>query len=167
MNISYTFTVLWLRMTHALRKTYKASKCKHKTKRKGVISSGGEIITMSMPLGEANRPEYCLDCVAKMTIRCAWCGSTIFIGDKVTLYTPKDTFKIPDYAVKYTENESKALVGCLRRNCSITGADMCGEWVPPGKVRRFPSPTELVLQTGSTVFVSNMSKYPKSVSFVS
>jgi hypothetical protein len=70
--------------------------------------------------------------------------------------------------VRYTEDDSNALVGCLRWDCADTGADMCGRWMPPGKVERTPSPMELCLasiQTGqsSIVLVGNTHD-PSSIS---
>lgn len=94
-----------------------------------------------------------------MSIQCAWCGKSIAIGDPVTLYTPEDSYEVPDYAVPYTEGGSKALVGCLRWNCADTGADRAGFWMPgdngEGKVLRVPNAFETLIRNpgASTVLV--------------
>ncbi|MEI6627472.1 MAG: hypothetical protein WCL61_02660 [bacterium] len=112
---------------------------------------------MAMPLSENGNPNYCLDCIAKMAIRCAWCGEAISIGSPVTLYTPKEDYKIPEYATRY-QNNAKSLVGCLRWNCADSGMDRQGFWMPPGKVKRVPSPLEMALASGDqVVIVSDLS----------
>lgn len=120
---------------------------------------------VNMPLSENGSPDYCVCCINKMAIRCAWCGESINIGDPVTLCSPvHESFKVPDYAVKY--GEGNQLVGCLRWGC---GEAMCrsGFWMPPGIVERVPSPLELCLSgpTGSMVFVSNIAD-PKDIGTV-
>lgn len=109
---------------------YTATKCGHRTRQTGVVSAFGKTIAIKMPRNEYGSVDYCLKCIGKMAIRCAWCGNPIFIGNPITLYTPKQNdFKIPDYAVIYSENPLQ-LVGCLGWNCAITGADRAGFWVP-------------------------------------
>lgn len=149
------------RLGSLFRRTHTATICKHRTKIKGVITAFGENSTLTMP----NPPEYCLRCIEKMSIRCAWCGKSITIGDGITLYSPKLGCEIPAHAVKFSD-DPQCLVGCLRWNCCISGADINGSWVPPGKVEYSPSPMELALITGKTVFVSQMSNYPAGVSLV-
>lgn len=166
MNIGHTISILWLRATNVFCKTYTASICKHKTKQRGVVKFGRDVVTMSMPYGEDNQPEYCLACIAKMTIRCAWCGLPIYVGDPIILGIPMDEFKVPDYAVRYTENESEALIGCLRWRCG-DAVNMCGRWMPPGKVERFPSPIEMALNNNATVLISDVQNYPESATLFS
>lgn len=121
------------------------AKCGHETEIKGGVSAFGESGTFTIPKNDDGTFDYCLDCIRKMTIRCAWCGKPIFIGQPVTLYTPADeNFQIPEHAVIYKENPLR-LVGCLRWNCAQTGADRAGFWIPPGKVYRTLSPIEQCL----------------------
>lgn len=134
MNNKFLLGKIWISMTHPFRPTYTANVCGHKTEQKGFMHEFENITIMQMPLAENGKPDYCLECIGNMSIKCAWCANPISIGSPITLYTPKDTFKVPDYAVAYTENGSKALVGCLGWDCARTGADMCGRWMPPGKV---------------------------------
>jgi hypothetical protein len=108
----------------------------------GKITSHGESRTMSMPLSENGNPDYCLECIAKMSIRCAWCESSIHIGDPVTLYIPQESYQVPGHAVRYDKDERR-FVGCLGWNCACSGADRQGFWIPPGKVYRVPSPIEM------------------------
>lgn len=72
-------------------------------------------------------PPLCKDCWAAISIRCAWCGNGIFPGNPVMLYTPKQDFQLPEYAVVVTENPVR-VVGCLSMHCADSGADMAGHW---------------------------------------
>lgn len=113
--------------------------CGHKTKLIRKIEVFGEQCVWEQ---SRKKLEYCCECFAGMTIRCAWCGKPILIGDSVTLYFPKPEFVIPEYAVRYKE---KQVVGCLRWDCGDSGIDRAGFWVLPGKVERVFSPTEEVM----------------------
>src|SRR6056297_2996220 len=73
--------------------TYTAVNCGHTTQKSGVVYIFGRKCFGKIPKNEDGTVDYCLDCLANMSIRCAWCGKPILIGDPVTLYTPKD----PDY----------------------------------------------------------------------
>jgi hypothetical protein len=122
------------------------AECGHKTKLEGNLTAFGEEswLGMKIPKGKKH-PEYCLGCLEKMTIRCAWCGKAIFIADPITLYTPRDPeFVVPDHAVVYNEKPLQ-LVGCLRMDCADSGISRAGFWYPPGEVHRVPSPLELML----------------------
>jgi len=67
---------------------YTASGCGHKTKRAGDINVFDHTVTIQMPLNEDKGLDWCLECIGKMAIRCAWCGEPILIGHPVTLYSP-------------------------------------------------------------------------------
>lgn len=164
MRVPFVIQQLWIAVSTPFRRNHTANICKHQTKQKGFMHDGQSTTIMQMPLAENGHPDYCLECIGKMSIRCAWCGKPIAIGSPVTLYIPNDDFKVPDYAVCYSEGDSKALVGCLRWNCADTGADMSGHWIPPGKVHRLMSPIELCLQSGQAVIVGDTHNYPASVS---
>ncbi len=147
-KIVYRLHVLWLAVTYPFRKTYTTNMCGHLTKRSGKITSHGESYIMTMPLSENGNPGYCLDCLAKMSIRCAWCENSIHIGDPVTLYISRGSNKVPEHAVRYDRDE-RCYVGCLGWGCAETGADRQGFWMPPGKVARIPSPMEMLMSSGS------------------
>lgn len=128
--------------------------CGHKTKLKKIVKVGNESVEFKIKYRPFGRISYCLDCVEKMTITCPWCGRPIYIGDYVTLYSPSDpNFKIPEGTVIYSKNPLQ-LVGCQRSDCADTGADYCGYWDVPGKVRRFSSAIERVRQTGEPVIMN-------------
>lgn len=146
-TILYYLQVCWLAVSHPFRKTYAANVCGHRTKKTGKVTSRGESYAISMPLSKNGSPDYCLDCIAKMSIGCAWCERSIHIGDPVTLYMPRETFKVPEHAVRYDEDD-RFLVGCLGWECAETGADHQGFWMPPGKVARVPSPIETLMLGG-------------------
>lgn len=139
---------IWSKMLFFFAKvfdaTYTAQKCGHKTKLSGSFVAFGEKHSGHLKL-EGGKVDYCIECIRKMTIRCAWCGKSIVIGDPVTLYMPNDKgFVIPDYATVY-QKEPLQLVGCLRWGCADTGADRAGFWVAPGRVLRVLSPIEKLL----------------------
>ena len=126
----------------------KAVKCGHQTHRTGKVSAFGQSIKTKMPINEDGTVDYCLDCLAKMVIRCGWCGEPIFIGNPITLYTPPEDFEIPYYAVIYNEDPLQ-IVGCLGWDCAQSGADRAGFWVPgedgKGQVERVRTPFEILL----------------------
>jgi len=128
------------------------------------MHNGKSTSIMEMPLASNGHPDYCLECIGKMSIRCAWCGEPITIGEPITLGFPSTEFKVPDYAVKHGDGKEQALVGCLRWDCADTLVMMCGQWMPPGIVKRVPSPLEIALQTGKAVIVGDVRNYPASVS---
>jgi hypothetical protein len=145
-----------------------ANKCGHKTKIKGTIKFFGEETTMSMPLEENGNPDYCLECISKMSIKCAWCSKPILIGEPITLYIPEPEFEIPSHAKTFNHAEGKiGLVGCLDIDCCASGADVQGRWMPPGEVQRVPSPIERLLATPSanTVICNDLSK-PEEVTLM-
>ena len=125
-------------------KKYYAQKCGHLTALKGYIVVFGEKVLISLKPKEG-KVDYCLECIGKMAIRCAWCGRSIMVGEPITLYTPTNpNFKIPEYAVVYQE-EPLQLVGCLRWDCADSGIERAGFWVAPGRVLRVLSPAEKLL----------------------
>ena len=122
-------------------------KCGHLSKLEKEGNVHGKTSTLKINYKPFRRPPCCLDCAEKAAIICPWCGEPIFVGDYITLYTPKDpNFKIPEGAVVYSK-EPLQLVGCQRIGCADTGADYCGIWEYPGVVRRFPSAIELAEAT--------------------
>lgn len=158
-KILYRLRVLWLAISYSSRKTYTANDCGHCTKKTGKVTSHGESHVVSMPLSENGNPDYCLDCIAKMSIQCAWCENSIHIGDPVTLYIPNESFKIPKHAVRYDE-DPECLVGCLGWNCASSGADRQGFWMPPGRVARVLSPIEMLMSSkngGEVIIVTDLS----------
>lgn len=128
--------------------------CGHETKMKKGITINGENSTIYVRYRPFKNVPFCLDCVEKMIVTCPWCGRPIYVGDYITLYTPADpNFKIPEGAVVYTKDPLR-LVGCQRSDCAETGADYCGIWEVPGKVKRFPSAIERVLKTGKPAIMN-------------
>ncbi len=140
------------------------AQCGHKTLIRDWVFAFGEGVMTRVPVIDG-KVYYCHKCLQKMAIRCAWCGKTIFIGDAVTLYAPKEEFEIPEHAVPYEKNSNR-LVGCLRWECALSGADRAGFWMPPGKVERMPSPIETALgTTDPIVFFEDVSNRNGKVSF--
>lgn len=123
------------------------AKCGHETKLEGTISAFGEKRKMKMNFDPGN-VEYCLDCIAKMSIICPWCGKPIFVGDHITLYSPVDKdFKIAKNVHVYNQDPLQ-LVGCQRPSCADTGADYAGFW-RPGGVKRELSIIEQLMSNNS------------------
>lgn len=135
-----------------------ASKCGHRTYRTGKVSAFGHTIKTKMPKNDDGSFDYCLGCIGKMAIRCAWCGESIFVGDPITLYTPGEGFEIPAHAVVHKEDPLQ-LVGCLRWDCAQTGGDMAGTWIPDhdekGRVRRIPTAFEYLLDASHDSVVTS------------
>lgn len=146
--VLYHLYVMCLAISRPFRKTYTSSICGHRTKRVGQVTSLGEKRILSLNVLKSDgKPRYCLDCIAKMSIKCAWCGNPIHIGDPITLYSPKDSYDVPEYAVRYTE-DPKRLVGCLGWECADTGGDRSGFWTTPGVVARVALPIEMLMSGG-------------------
>ncbi len=128
----------------------------HETLEKDTVTAFGASCKTKIPIVDG-KTDYCHRCLEKMAIRCAWCGGVIFIGDPITLYSPRDrNRKMPDYAVLHNK-EHNSYVGCLRWNCAESGADRAGFWYPPGQVMRVPSPLEMAMQNGGMICVSDLS----------
>lgn len=106
-----------------------AAICGHGTRREGEVSAYGKTRKIKMPLNDDGKADYCLDCIGKMTIKCAWCERPIFIGDQVTLKRPATSFEMPEGAVIHSQNPP-ILVGCLRLDCTESEADRAGFWLP-------------------------------------
>lgn len=146
MNLKDLFPWLWRRDLSSL--PYVATKCGHRTEQEGRVSAFEHVIIIEMPRNEIGSVDYCLDCIGKMAIQCAWCGNQIFIGDPITLYTPRCNFKVPEHAVVYAKKPLQ-LVGCLDGNCAESRADKAGLWLPDengkGHVHRVPTAHEEIL----------------------
>jgi len=121
------FVVFWKLIRKLLpRRSYVAIICHHNTKREGEIAAFDRKIWMKMPLNKDGGVDYCLSCIAAMTIRCAWCKEPIFIGDPVTLSLPIDKNLIQKGAVIY----DGLYVGCLRQDCTDSGSNGSGFLLP-------------------------------------
>lgn len=129
---------------------FTATICDHTTRRTGTVTAFGETVTTTMPRNATGSTDYCLDCIAAMTVRCAWCGGPIFVGDAITLYTPqsdKDFERVPSaqldlpfvfdkelgcmvpaHVVVY-QRKPLQLVGCMRWRCADSATDRAGFWV--------------------------------------
>lgn len=81
-----------------------------------VDSDGGEEI------------EYCSRCLEKMSIRCAFCGEPIFVGDAVGLYAPSGASNLPEFGEPYSLAPLEFIV-CQRAGCAEK-AKPVGIWVP-------------------------------------
>lgn len=157
-SLKYRIKVYWIRFSNFFRKTHIANICGHTTPIKGRITVFEESYTMKMPLSDNGKPDYCLDCIGKMSIRCAWCGNPISIGDPVTLYLLGESERPAEHAVAY-KKDPRCFVGCLGWDCANSGADRQGFWMPPGEVERCLSPLELAMKPGvSMVIVPDLSK---------
>ena len=130
----------WLKNLFA--RTYIANVCNHPTKREGKTESFGECYAIVMPLAGNGRPDYCLECIGKMAIKCGWCGQLIHIGDFVTPYLPRPN--MPDYTRYHQDGPglARTVIGCCRASCREFPGDEHGQWLPPGKIQRSPSVIE-------------------------
>ena len=135
------------------RTVFQIANCGHEAKRIDKVSAFGETIETEVPLING-KIEYCHECLAKMTIRCVWCGRPIFIGDFITLYSPSKEFEIPTWVVIY-KKEPLQLVGCQRTDCADSGSDYCGTWIPPGIVHRQQSGIEAALSNPESIILGH------------
>lgn len=124
---------------------YREARCGHRTRIFGWLSAYGDDGTSCIELWEG-QPYWCIDCINRLAIPCAWCGKSIYPSDPVTLYSPLDPAYVPKHerAVRYRE-DPVTYVGCLRRDCAESGADRAGFWQPPQGVYRQPTALELML----------------------
>ncbi len=127
--------------------------CGHTTFKKGLVQAFGETSVCTMPFNAQGAFDWCLECIGKMIIQCAWCAKPIFIGDPVTLYTPAATKIMPPHAQLF--EDGKSYVGCGRTTCADTGADYSGTWLPnergKGYVKRYKSLIEIAMDAGKGV----------------
>ncbi len=126
--------------------------------------------TCTIPRDSDGHLPYCHACIGSMSIRCAWCGLPIFVGDMVTLHSvggKKPDQKIPDHAV-ILDAKSRILVGCARVNCADSGADYAGFWIPADKQRNgrwiggvqpFPSAIEIAMGNRGAVNIGDLSEH--------
>lgn len=129
-GVLFSFEKMWVLLTSAFYTTYTANKCGHKTKERGFMNDDDYTSVITTPLAENGIPDYCINCIGNMSINCAWCGNLITIGDPITLYAPKEIYRVPDYAVSYTRSDDKkVLIGCLRWYCANSMDDRAGFWV--------------------------------------
>ncbi len=104
--------------------------CGHYTYLKDVVTFNG--FASVIKITDKNVP-YCHKCLEKMTIKCAWCGNPIFIGNRITLFSAKEIFKIPEYAVK-NEDFPGGYVGCDRMSCCDMLGELIAFWTAPRKI---------------------------------
>ena len=156
----------WIDFRLLFGKRYTAEKCGHDTRRSGRIHAFDTYRSKQMPLNMNGTADWCLDCIGKMTIRCAWCGNPIFIADPITLYVPNKPDELPEYAVRYGD-DPVSVVGCMLMSCADTSADRSGFWMPgddgKGRVARVPSPFEIMLATGKAQVVEDVGSIKEAV----
>ena len=143
-QVKYLFALVFSRKLVA--------KCGHNTRIKDKVSAFGDYVLTELPVNDDGSVDYCHKCIEKMAIQCAWCGKPIFIGARITLYSPTAKYQVPEYAVTYNHDPSfrLVLVGCVRSTCTDFGSfDASGVWAPPGEVQRIPRAEELLLASGA------------------
>ena len=155
-----------------------SARCGHPARSKGTLLVFGKKSTPHVPF-QVKTVDFCLDCLAKMITRCAWCGMPIGPDDPITLYAPRDRdYQAPAGGRAYTFDEAKKAVGeidpknyqgnffyvgCMGWHCTDSGVDRFGFWVAPGEPMKTLSPLEAVLQTGKMVIVSNVGSIPEAL----
>ena len=123
--------MIWRNFLKPLRvsEPYRATVCGHLTALNGLVEAFGEKRQIRIRPTMSNTVSLCHRCVEERTIRCAWCGQPIFVGDPVTLHSPADSnCHMPAHAVPYEAKGHRAYVGCLRFTCADTGGDRFGFW---------------------------------------
>lgn len=149
-------------LVRTFRVRVRARMCGHETALNGTVFAHNESTKMRMPFNDQGTTNWCLDCIGKMTIKCASCGKPIWIGSPIALIVLDDSDKIPPHAVPH----EGGFVACLRMDCG----DPCmrsGFWLPDidghGYVFRVPSPLELCLGGQGSVVVSDVGSIEEAV----
>lgn len=127
-----------------------ATVCKHNTRMAGKVRAFGESRVIEVPVHMNGDRDYCLDCLSRMTILCAWCRKPIFIGDPIMLNAPDPEGEfLPPEAVVHNGQ----FVGCIRccLRCAESGEGPDGFWMPgadgKGKVEEVKTLAETLLDT--------------------
>lgn len=115
-------------------RTVPATKCGHRTHTIGSVMIFGKPMAFRL-LVENGETDYCLECIGKMAIRCAWCSNPIAIGDAVTLRPPVAGRKLVN-SNGCASDEAGRYLGCLK--CGCLRSEEKGVWAFPGRVRLFP-----------------------------
>lgn len=104
--------------------------CGHSTRRKGRVTAFGETVVLETPLDAQGKPYICLECLGKMSIRCAYCHGAIFPFDSITLYAPGTLFEPGEESVTVGKNPVR-FVGCMRSAC-LSGSKgfFSAVWLP-------------------------------------
>lgn len=111
-------------------RTIQAIKCGHSTKMRGrVVGFDGDSFLAELPVVD-DTTTYCHDCLGKMTIRCAWCSRSIFVGKPITLSVQPLAAQMPAYARYLNLDEGRAYIGCAA--CAKPEDNRTGFWTQPG-----------------------------------
>lgn len=106
-----------------------ATMCGHRTKRKGKVSAFGETGVLETPCDAEQKPYICLECLAGMSIMCAYCQGVIFPFDSVTLYMPDQEFEAGVNTATY--GKPLRYVACMRQTCLVEKKGFVfGVWLP-------------------------------------
>lgn len=111
-----------------------ATKCGHRTYMSGSVMVFGKHVAFRLPVKDG-QTDYCLRCIGKMSIRCAWHGEPIVIGDAVTLRQPIAGRTLVDTG-GCKSDEAGRYLGCLK--CGCLRSDGKGLWVLPGRAQILP-----------------------------
>jgi len=104
-------------LSNVFTPTLVATICNHETKREGPVTIDGRTSVLTLSLGVGGRPQYCLDCIERMAIRCVLCERVIHVGDSFTLYKAECFETLPAHAVRYKHDE-EYVIGCIRPSCA-------------------------------------------------
>jgi hypothetical protein len=91
-----------------------------------------------MPLSNNDCPDYCLDCVSKMSIRCAWCAEPIHVGDEISFYSPIEPYLSRRSPIIGHTKVGGRYIGCTKCKLQKSDSGPSGIWSLPGKVLAYP-----------------------------
>ncbi len=74
---------------------YTGKICEHTGKRVAVFTFEGYRYRISVPLDAHGNTDHCGQCLLSMTVHCARSGDPVFVGDRVTIITLKETRRSP------------------------------------------------------------------------
>ncbi len=95
----------------------------------GMLTAFGKSRKTAVPRTGEGKVHYCLDCLSKMSIRCATCGDVIFVGDTISTgeVVGKPAFDNIVRDPKYPEY----YIGCASNRACCPDIDyLAGHWMP-------------------------------------
>lgn len=129
MNIKQLLGPLVVPLINLFRPTLVARICSHETKKEGIVYVGKKALSLSLAVDENGYTPYCLDCLGRMSIRCAVCGDLIQVGEPVAVYDRNSFVSLPSHAVSYKYDE-RYVIGCLKDKVRAVDQKFCTVFSP-------------------------------------
>lgn len=138
---------------YQVRRTFRWSR-----RRVMVYQKGEDCCYVESPVEDDGMLSYTAEELAAMTIRCAWCGTRIVIGEPISLFALKKGCQVPEYAVPFGKDPVR-YIGCMQMSCDLPGLGRDGFWIPDpdhhgkGKVKPVMSPVQAAMKRKSGIVI--------------